>query len=88
MSLKQNDVWLEHQKELQEERKLMKTVFLAWQETGELDIEPFPLFNIDAPNTPRDGSTVSLGTLKANGIKVPDYPSFVEWKQSKSNQKD
>lgn len=58
----------------------MKAIFIGWQETGLKEQEPFPLFNIDAPNTPRHGSTVGKDTLNQLGILIPNYPEFIEWK--------
>jgi hypothetical protein len=45
--------------------------FLGWQEHPK---GAFPLFNIDLPGHPLDRSTVSLATLIANDLPVPNYP--------------
>jgi hypothetical protein len=45
--------------------------FLGWQETKWGHI---PLFNVNLPGHPLDKSTVSLRTLRANDLPIPEYP--------------
>jgi hypothetical protein len=45
--------------------------FLGWQEHPK---GAFPLFNINLPGHPLNGSTVSLATLIANYLPIPEYP--------------
>lgn len=51
-------------------------VFIGWQCSFKGKGKPFPLFNIIGGNL--DGSTVSLETLRKEGIDVPPYPEYKE----------
>jgi hypothetical protein len=47
--------------------------FLGWQKIpGKLSM---PLFNVNLPGHPLDRSTVSLKTLLANDLPIPNYPT-------------
>lgn len=59
-----------------------EAVFVGYQEAPGLN--PLPLFNVRKKGHPRFESTVSALTLEREGLKIPKFPTFLEWKENKS----
>ena len=59
--------------------------FIGYQETGDPEFPPFPLFNIPAGHE-NAGSTVDLEELQKRGIEAPSIPNFENWKSSEKSQ--
>lgn len=59
--------------------------FIGYQETGDPEFPPFPLFNIPQ-GLENAGSTVDLEELQKRGIEAPAIPNFENWKSTDKSQ--
>ncbi len=59
--------------------KQARVEFIGWQE-GYGHAAPFALFNVWRPGM-LSSTTLSVDTLRAQGISVPPFPTFEEWRK-------